>query len=746
MNELTLHCPNPFCKQANDAAAIYCGACQTVLPHHYLWAVGNLGQIPAGTLIHDRYALIGDQVLLDCRPGMSIEVPYDISLKLEAYLKLSHYSPHLPKVYSVFNHQDQEIILLEETAIYPARSVPEDTTRVMGTIMPSLKSVWSETSDFRRLNWVYQLSQLWEPLERFDALSTLFQPDFIRVDQDTIKLLQLDINSQKSYQLIDFLKLLLDYEATEKSITGLRIRDLIDRLIHESEDEQSFLLTEWLDQELIHYTDGSLTIEICTLTDQGPNRNRNEDTCFPSGQKLSSVKFDPSDSAKPVLIVCDGIGGHEGGNVASELAVEQLRAAISEEIQSQSDLDVVQVIKSSIRAANDIICERNDTEGRTERQRMGTTVVLARLEGRKIQIAHVGDSRAYRITRSGCTQLTCDDDVASREVRLGYTLYREALQHTSSGALTQALGMVSSSLLHPTVRSWFVDEDSIFLLCSDGLSDFDRVEESWAQELLPVLEGRLSLASACQALVEIANARNGHDNVTVGLMHCQLGKSATWVNRDSLRHKLANRASRFRRTRDRRNSSASERTALSRAVTQPVLVVTEQKDSLIPWRRWLGLMALCAILGVIGGFLWMRGRSEFGALSNVPMSPSTPTVTPLTLPELKVKQVVRLSGEPGREGSGVLLNPEPGVPTKVVGDPLERTKGALSGTIVEVVERRLVQPDGEMWVKFRVCQAEGDSPQLVKPGDEGWHAEKTVLPMLELQEGVTCAVPTKEKR
>jgi protein phosphatase len=152
---------------------------------------------------------------------------------------------------------------------------------------------------------------------------------------------------------------------------------------------------------------------------------------------------------------------------------------------------------------------------------MGTTLVIALARAYEMYIAHVGDSRAYLITRTGCHQVTLDDDVAAREVRLGYALYREALQQSASGSLVQALGTSSSASLHPTVQRFAIDEDCVFLLCSDGLSDYDRVEQSW-EEILPIIDGKVDVATASQRLVEIGNTQNGHDNVTVALVHCQV--------------------------------------------------------------------------------------------------------------------------------------------------------------------------------------------------------------------------------
>jgi hypothetical protein len=107
-------------------------------------------------------------------------------------------------------------------------------------------------------------------------------------------------------------------------------------------------------------------------------------------------------------------------------------------------------------------------------------------------------------------------------VRLGYALYRDAVASPGSGSLFQALGMTSSTSLNPTVHRITVDEECIFLLCSDGLSDHHRVEQFWQQDILPVLEGKIDLATSVNRLITTANTRNGHDNVTVGLIHCRV--------------------------------------------------------------------------------------------------------------------------------------------------------------------------------------------------------------------------------
>jgi protein phosphatase len=262
------------------------------------------------------------------------------------------------------------------------------------------------------------------------------------------------------------------------------------------------------------------TYQIYTLTDAGPTRDHNEDACYPNEAQLVKI----GTQEKALAIVCDGIGGQEGGEIASELAIDTLRAeidriTIQEGTQPQRYLEE---IESAICATNDLISKRNDSENRQERQRMGTTLVMSLACDREIYLAHIGDSRIYWITPTSCQQATVDDDLASREVRLGYLLYREAIQYPNAGALVQALGMNSSSSLHPTVQRFILDEDCVFLLCSDGLSDFDRVEQYWESELVPIVTQTKDVTAAGKRLLEIANQRNGHDNVTIALVYCQV--------------------------------------------------------------------------------------------------------------------------------------------------------------------------------------------------------------------------------
>jgi protein phosphatase len=140
----------------------------------------------------------------------------------------------------------------------------------------------------------------------------------------------------------------------------------------------------------------------------------------------------------------------------------------------------------------------------------------------EIYIAHVGDSRAYWITRNSCQLLTVDDDVAQREVQRGKSMPWQAAGRIDAGSLTQALGMRDSANLQPMVQRLMAIEDGVLLLCSDGLSDRRLVERSWSDYVPLILDGELPLDMAVAEWIQQARMDNGHDNASLVLMHCNV--------------------------------------------------------------------------------------------------------------------------------------------------------------------------------------------------------------------------------
>lgn len=532
-----LHCPNLRCRAVNSDRDQFCQKCGTYLPKRYLWVVGSRADaFQVGDTLADRFLFRGPRVVFDTQPGLPLKMDVELPETLVPYLKLFPYRLHLPQIYTLLSLGEQEsslILLLEQVPLGNADLAPHEQGGLsIGTGL-SLFEAWSNAQPLRQLHWLWQIAQLWQPLRIQGVASSLLQPDFLRVEGPLLRLLELENDFRLEPSLADLGQVWQQLIPKTNGKLASSLDGLCEALANgemESAEELLGQLETWI--ENIHQA-YRVKIDIATRTDTGMVREHNEDACYPSDGAVTQ------NSLERMAIVCDGVGGHAGGEVASGIAIEALRDHLTQlPIDTLSPAQVITELENAAFKANDLICQRNDQEQRQDRQRMGTTLVTALSQTHQIYVSHIGDSRAYLITTQGCYQVMVDDDIASREVRLGYVPYREALMQPASGSLVQALGMASSSVLRPTVQRFLLDEDCLFLLCSDGLSDYDRVDMIWREELLPLLQGGTDLASASKRLIELANQLNGHDNVTVGLVHCHVtrqrqGSGATGLSENA---------------------------------------------------------------------------------------------------------------------------------------------------------------------------------------------------------------------
>ncbi|NJN76115.1 MAG: serine/threonine-protein phosphatase [Synechococcaceae cyanobacterium RL_1_2] len=279
------------------------------------------------------------------------------------------------------------------------------------------------------------------------------------------------------------------------------------------------------------------------MTDMGVKPKLNEDSLFPQPSDFASNGVQPNYLLLDHLaIVCDGIAGHEGGEVASQLAVESIKlqvkgllAEIALETEIITPQLMAQQIEAIVKVANNLIVSRNDARQRSARQRMGTTLVMALQlpqevphpdtgyqNSHELYIAWVGDSRAYWLTPDYCQLLTVDDDMAKREITAGKTTASHISQRPDATALTQALGIKDGEQLKVNVIRFVIPEDGILLLCSDGLTDFGIVEtegKSWADS---IMAGVNSLEVGVKSIVEQAKVRNLDDNITAVASYYQV--------------------------------------------------------------------------------------------------------------------------------------------------------------------------------------------------------------------------------
>lgn len=532
----SIRCSNPTCLHPENAYQNrVCDRCQTPLTHRYLWAVGSEANHLPDTLVADRYGVVAPHLWIDTQPTNPPFIPADLPGAALPYLQLHPYRLHTPSVYGVCSASESgqpEILLLE--------NIPIDRH---GQVFPAIATGWQGAAAVRQVYWLWQLLELWTPLKAAGVASSLLHPENVRVEGWRVRLQALIPDAED--EAGDANEFLLSHlAATWHWIpqSHPQVLDALQRLCQqmqaattETEAAIALMLNQLLLEQAAHLP---LKLTVAGATTTGPQRNHNEDACYPLTIGTEPPLSDPL--IANLAIVCDGIGGHAGGEVASQLALRSLQlqvlALLGEiaEATSITSPDVIaQQLKAIVRVVNNLIAEQNNLQKREARQRMGTTLVMAlqlpqaspsnaQGNSHELYLVHVGDSRAYWLTSQYCHLLTVDDDLASREVRLKRSLYRAALQRSNAGALTQALGSRDGELLYPTVQRFILEENGLLLLCSDGLSDGDRVERNWENTTKLVLREKMPLETAVQFWIDLANTKNGHDNTSVVMLHCQV--------------------------------------------------------------------------------------------------------------------------------------------------------------------------------------------------------------------------------
>ncbi len=259
------------------------------------------------------------------------------------------------------------------------------------------------------------------------------------------------------------------------------------------------------------------------LSDVGKERDHNEDgfRCFCQTMTTASHDQPKFQTYRGLFILCDGMGGHDGGEVASKMALESVTKSLKP--FWTSGLPGKEKITEIIAVANDAIYDLNETEMRQEIQRMGTTLVLmmiyAHENATEVAIAHVGDSRIYQISDFGLTQLTQDHEVANKLISQGMDA-KIANERPDANQLTQALGPNLGKTLEPEINFFKLDSTTVFLLCSDGLSD-NQILETKKLELMQLLPANTDLNLGVKNLIQAGNDLNGYDNISAILVHCQ---------------------------------------------------------------------------------------------------------------------------------------------------------------------------------------------------------------------------------
>ena len=232
-----------------------------------------------------------------------------------------------------------------------------------------------------------------------------------------------------------------------------------------------------------------MKLQVCAKTDIGLTRNNNEDLFF-------------VDEKRGLFIVADGMGGHAAGEVASQIAVE----TVCQSLQTANLDNPQEQLRQAIEKANQAV--EQAANGNKEWQGMGTTLTIILLHQQKGYLAHVGDSRMYRLHNSQFEQLSDDHSLVGEQLRQGILTSEQAKRSTLGNILLQALGITPE--LDICQKTFPLVVGDRYLLCSDGLTDM--VTDTEIEEILK-RPGKLN--PLCNTLIEKAISAGGKDNITV---------------------------------------------------------------------------------------------------------------------------------------------------------------------------------------------------------------------------------------
>lgn len=241
------------------------------------------------------------------------------------------------------------------------------------------------------------------------------------------------------------------------------------------------------------------------LTDVGQVRTHNED----------SILLEPSLN---LYAVADGMGGHKGGEFASRICLDTMKDYLQRAAKGRAPLvgeadrshsETANLLGSAVRFANQAVFEASFSK--PEWRGMGTTIVAVTIQGTRVSIAHVGDSRAYFLRQGQFLQITQDHSWVEEQVRAGLMTRDEALFATGRNMLTRAIGQEEAVQVDLDELELQVGDN--LLLCTDGL--YGMVADEEIAALVGVAKNP---EVACRELVACANGRGGRDNISVILV------------------------------------------------------------------------------------------------------------------------------------------------------------------------------------------------------------------------------------
>ncbi|MBW4552291.1 MAG: serine/threonine phosphatase [Aphanocapsa sp. GSE-SYN-MK-11-07L] len=467
-------------------------------------------------------------------------LPETVYIYLGLNLQFPYVVPQLHDAWQDLDRSNQVLLVSDRSQLKPLaqswqdRSLPpaqllrwlDEMTDLWGALEPwgccaSLleeRNLWVDQGQFLCLQYLHQSPIAAQPKD----LGALWQSLFATSDpthQQAFAILLAGLETEQ-IEGIDRLQALLSEVAIQLSgvepgidqLQNLSLEDELDISLMSSPELASSIST---DVPTVILPNQLVGLEAFGYTDKGQDRDHNEDYFLIHHRLEQQVTpLGKQVQAEGIYILCDGMGGHAQGEVASSLAAHTLYEYFKTHWLGQGS-DPEPLMAEAIFAANKTLFTSNEGNARSGSGRMGTTLVLVLVQNTQVWIAHVGDSRLYRITHHReLEQITVDHEVGQRDISRGVEP-EVAYARPDAYQLTQALGPRDQQFIRPEIQSFEVDEDSILLLCSDGLTDNDLLEKHSTSHLQPLLNPATNLEQGGKQLIDLANQHNGHDNITI---------------------------------------------------------------------------------------------------------------------------------------------------------------------------------------------------------------------------------------
>ena len=496
------------CSTENGSDKEFCLFCGAYINKEF-FAITNAEV--SNVLIDGRYSITNKTSFLvkDTlfgKPTFNSNITNDESL-LNIYQKYEKYD-FFPQVYDAFTFNDHDYLIVESNK------------DLYGQEYRSINEVLVEITNRERVQLIRDSAVIYDLIQSDSIEQSILDTNNFFVDEDLNIKLKLIKNNQTNFSLKNFgemwKKLLIPSDMSFLEYSKYKVGELLKLII----DEKVINIKDVIKKLEAILDNNFVELDYYSISDIGQKRENNEDNFFSTLINVNEKTLHKIDkNQKGLFIICDGMGGHEKGELASKIAIEKIKKTILPTLSFKLGFDEIKKIfeEALIYQANNAIFKENQAQGSEYEQRMGTTAIVAIIIDGSVYTGHVGDSRIYNVNKITIEQITQDHNVAMQNYNEGKGSWNDAMRNTNTSwgkMLSQALGIRDNNEILPEVNFLQIKDESYVLMCSDGLSDM--VQEEEMKNIISANWDNPKLA--IETLVSKANEYGGRDNITVTLI------------------------------------------------------------------------------------------------------------------------------------------------------------------------------------------------------------------------------------